>query len=648
MMPAFITDPNPEIYLSDNYLVVDFETDTSGGGYGHARYPDNHLLLSCVRTGPGHPRYRDGVTPEWGNELEQSTLALLLDSADFLVAHHAKYELGWLKRCGLDLRKILVFDTQIAEWHLFGNLAMASEHTGRGHALALDACCRRRGMPIKDPVVDTLISHDINPVRIPRPWLQARCKQDVESTEQVFLDQRKILHRRGMLPLVYTACLLTPVLADIEQEGMGLDAVKVEAFYDDHCKQLAALEAEMKEMTGGINWRSTKQAGEFIYDKLGFKEICGRDGTPKRTAGGKRATDQKTLALLDARTEPQKSFVQLRKRIGRVGSALSKALDFYVGICREQGGSFFADLNQTRTSTGRLSSSGVAVAFAMFDGDSKTAQFQNQPRAFKELFKAKRPGYKIADPDGAALEFRVAGMLSGDKQIKHDILTGHDPHLFTASAMFGVPMDEVETEGANSQRQQTKPTTFKPLYGGSKGTAKEEKYFKAFRERYSGLARVQEDWVAEVLFSKRLITTWGMRYYFPRAKKSFSGYVNCTAAVYNYPVQAFATKEIMPIAVTHLWHRIGEAGRDEEMRIVNFVHDSAPTEVEEGYGDEYRDLVRQSFTTDVYRYLEKVYPAVDLNGIPLGFGLKIGDHWGKGSEEKWNVYEDGREEKLSK
>jgi hypothetical protein len=59
----------------------------------------------------------------WGGEFEQGGLLDLIAQADFLVAHNAKYELHWLKRCGQDLRKLFVFDTKIAEYVLLGNLA---------------------------------------------------------------------------------------------------------------------------------------------------------------------------------------------------------------------------------------------------------------------------------------------------------------------------------------------------------------------------------------------------------------------------------------------------------------------------------------------------------------------------------------------
>lgn len=655
-LPKFLEDLDPNIYWSDNYVVIDFETDTSHGDYGNPIHPENQLVLASYRVGPSHTQYSrlGGRTISvWGGEFEQDALVRILGEADFFVAHQAKYECGWLRRAGADLRSILPFDTAIGEYTLLGNLAAGGDGI-RPHSISLDNACRRRDLPVKDPVVDTLIHNGINPVRIPENWLQGRCEQDVETTEKVFLDQRRDLTERGLLPVMYTRCLLTPVLADIEPEGMALDADRVEATYKEYTEKLAELERQLHEMTGGINWRSRIQMAEFIYDKLGFQELTNWSGIPKRTKptkrypDGQRKVDTKTLDKLRAYTDEQRRFLELRKEIGRIGSALSKNLEFFVGVVREHSGRFFAEFNQTATATGRLSSSGLKLVFQTLKDEkgkpkSGRAQFQNLPRSFKKLFRAKRAGWLMAEPDGSQLEFRVAAELGGpDEQALRDIEdVNFDAHTFTASVLFGVPVDQVTTSGAHSQRQLAKPDTFKPLYGGSKGTERQEQYYAAFRKRYPGIAATQEGWVDEVLLTGVLITPWGQRYYWPNARKSNSGYVNVGSAVYNYPIQALATAEIIPVALVYLWHRLRERNLEDRVRIVNTVHDSAPCEVHPSAVGEFTALVKQCFTTDVYNYLERVY-RMDFR-VPLGCGIKIGEHWSEGEEVTYNVWKTGRQ-----
>jgi DNA polymerase I-like protein with 3'-5' exonuclease and polymerase domains len=662
MLPPFLTNLDPEVYLSDNYVVVDFEVDTSHGDHGAPIHSDNQLLLARWRVGPDHRDFnRVPAGGSWSGEYEQHELLERVSSADFVVAHHSKYELGWFIRLGIDLRTVLVFDTQLAEYVLLGNLAAGATELGMAPlSTSLDMCSRRRGLPIKDPVVDLMIKDGINPVYIPRPWLEDRCAQDVETTEQIFLDQRGDLQRRGLLGVLYTRSLLTPVLADIEREGMALDPDKVEETHAKYHAELVDLSNQMDQLTGGINWRSPTQAPQFVYDVLKFKELTNKRGEPIRNAvrirkdGSQmenRKTDKKTLDKLKATTQEQRDFIDLRRRLGKVQAALSKSLDFYLGVVREKAGTFYAELNQTSTATQRLSSTGIPLKFAMFE-KPKTTQFQNQPRIFKKLFRAKRKGWSLAEADGSSLEFRVAAELGQDKQAISDIISAWDVHLFTASVLHSVSLDDVRAEkkeaekaGRDDWRQLAKPDTFKPLYGGQKGTPEQERYYEAFRKRYTDITETQKGWLDEVMLTKRLVTPWGLVYYWPIAKYSSTGWSNVTSSVFNYPIQGFATAEIIPIAIVFFWHRMREAGLEGHCYLVNTVHDSIVAEVEPGYEELFKQVAKQAFTTDVYRYLERVYKLPTFS-VPLGVGLKVGSHWGTGDEEQWNIWPDGREERV--
>lgn len=666
-LPAFLERLDPSIFMSNNYVVLDFETDTGHGDYGSPIHPDNHLLLACwkVRTPSGAVSKR-----KWGSEFDQQELLDDIAKADFIVAHNAKYELGWLKRCGINLRKVLAYDTKMGEYVLLGNLAAGDEIMPRRDT-SLDMACRRRGLPIKDPVVDRLIKDGINPIRLPRKWLQGRCEQDVDTTEQVFLHQREHLNRTGRLPVQYTRCLLTPVLADIESEGLGLDRERTLKELEAARLDMAMLQTKMDELTGGINWRSPKQVGDFIYDKLKFEELRKPNGEAKKSPAGGRLTDQKSLALLKAVTPEQKEFLKLRKDIGKVNALLSKNLEFFAGVVENYDCKFYAELNQMQTATNRLSSSGIALL--MKDGEgklvSRKVQMQNTPRKLKKLFRAKRKGWLMADPDGSQLEFRVAVLLgllhdmqlvSEGKLREQDIDwqgvkdiqdPNWDAHLTSASAMQDIPYDELlsrfkaDDKFVIEWRQEAKPDTFKPLYGGRKGTKKQERWYKAFRERYPGIVRWQEANIEKVVQKKRLITEWGLRFYWPYAKRDpRSGYANITTAVCNYPVQCLATAEIIPIALVYLWHRIGTEGLDEFIKIVNTVHDSAPCEVHPKYIEDFKGLCKQAFTLDVYNFLAKVY-GLDFIEVPLGVGLKYGEYLGEGTEMAWDIYPDGREVK---
>lgn len=720
----------PSVFDTDDYVVLDFETDTSHGDYGHPVHPENGLLLGCYKVAG------EETHDLWADEYGMGSLVAAIEDSDLLVAHNAKYELGWLlKRCGLDLRKCPpVFDTKLGEYVLMGNLA-AGDDLNAPRSTSLDDCAQRRGMPPKDPVVDTMIKNGINPVRIPKPWLEGRCRQDVDTTERVFLSQREALRDTNRLGVLLTRTLLTPVLAEMECVGMKLDPARVEKTYDEHVALLATYEQEMAGITGGINWKSGTQVAEFLYnpptprrkyvetpegeypvwlvpnrngklteqvegsekmvkmlayleskwDKqlslvppgteppakpifqveamttpgLGFAEVTKWDGKPKRTSGGKPMTDQKTLDKLVARTAKQREFIDCRKRLGKVNAALTKSLYFYQGVCKEHGGVFHAEINQTKTATHRTSSTGIPIVFSMYqregeDNDPKSAQFQNLPNAFKPLFCARGPGRLIAEADGSQLEFRVAGQVSRDAQMVADILDPtFDAHITSAAAMKQIPYAELKARfdakdpQASEWRKAAKPDTFGPLYGKQFGTPEQLRWIEEFRRRYAGFYEYAEANVHTVLADGVLALPWGMRYYWPHARISSSGYINCSTSVYNYPIQGFATAEIIPIAVASFRQRIAEAEdsgliKPGDIVILNTVHDSVICDIAAGALDVWKEIARQAFTMDVYAYLRNVYH-YDFDLVPLGVGMNYGTHWADkaNAEEEWDVYPTG-------
>jgi len=611
-----------EVYSSPkNVVTLDFETQVRKG-YGQAMHPENDLLMACYKVGDGP------IHEIWGNEFDLGYSILLgaLDAADVIIAHNAKYELAWLRRLGFDISKCLVFDTKIAEYVLMGNLA-AGDKLVRGRSTSLDACCRRRGLRPKDPVVDKWMKHGISPEYMPRPWVAERCRRDVDTTYSLYKDQHKSLMDTGRLQLLMTRCLLTPILADMEETGVCLDHDRVVAEYEYYSRQLAQLQKEFDD-THGINWRSPKQAAEYLYGPggLGFKELTRRDGSPIRSPRGQPLTSKEVMLKLKPKTAKQKEFIRLRRELGKAGAAVSKNLDFFYGVVTETDGVFKAEYNQTTTATHRLSSNGVPTKFEAFDQE-KSVQLQNSPRIFKRLYKARHEGWKVGEADGAQLEFRVAGELGNDKQIRQDLADKRDVHSYTAEILTAA--------GQPTDRQDAKSRTFKPLYGGKSGTKAEVAYFKAFAERYSDLACAQRQWVGEVTRTKQLRTPWGMIFFWPHLRIGRDGYVNVERAIYNYPIQCLATAEIIPIALIYMYHRIKEMGLQDKILLVNTIHDSIITELAPGMEGTFHQLAKQCFGEDVYRYLAQVYNMKFQT--TLGCGVKIGTHWGEGDESNYDL-----------
>lgn len=129
-----------------------------------------------------------------------------------------------------------------------------------------------------------------------------------------------------------------------------------------------------------------------------------------------------------------------------------------------------------------------------------------------------------------------------------------------------------------------------------------------------------------------------MIFYWPGTTMKRSGYIENTTSIYNYPIQGYATAEIIPIALVHFWHRA------RHLRIVcwNTIHDSIASRVHRDDIDAYKEISKLAFTHDVYNYLRTVYGL--QFSTPLAVGVKVGEHWGEAEvEEIWEVSPDGNE-----
>lgn len=594
-LPSWVSNPNPKIYLSDNYLVLDVET--SNLDKGSALNKNNNLVC-------GVWKYKGQLKHTIGNEYCYEQLLRDIEAADFIVCHNAKFELQWLKRCGLDLRCVRIYDTQIGEYVFLGN---------RSAGLDLDSVARRYSVGGKSSLVSTLIHNGVCPSNMPITWLLEYNKQDVLITEQVFLAQRDVLSSLGLLPSQYTRCLLTPVLADIEQYGMVVDRDRVTKIYRDLKKEYDQMSFEMNSLTGGINPRSPKQVGEYLYDVLKFKEP--KDG---------RLTDKDTILSLEATTDTQRKFKELKKKQAYLDAKLTKSFQkFYECLSDEdEPGIIKFRFNQTVTQTHRLSSSGAKYKI----------QGQNLDRDVKPVFRARNEGWLIGEIDQAQLEFRAAGFLGKDDVVLKSILDKEDVHRYTASIIHNTTIDQINAE----QRQDAKPETFKPLYGGEYGTPEQMAYYKAFREKYPQLNEQQELWVNEVLATGQLITATGLRFYWPGTRLEYRGrgkdrrlVCNNKRPIYNYPIQSIATADVVPIGVVCLWYRMGSSGM--QSFLINTVHDSAIAEVHPDEVELYKEIGEQAFVADTYKYLKDCYD-IDWT-VPLEVETVIGPFWK--DSDKW-------------
>lgn len=631
LLPKHLLNPTPDYYLSKNYVVVDFETTRTD--YGDPTVPENKVV--CVSWMVNKPdKERPVLKYRYCNEYELKELIDDIHAADFVVAHNTKFEMGWLRRAGLDIQNTLWYCT------------MLGEHVRRGNRtflrVSLNECLKRYGLEPKLDVVSVLWGDGVNTDEIPEFILKPYCMTDVMQTDKLFKEQRQLLVNTNRLQVALTRNIMTPALAEAESNGMCLDAEAVEHEYTTRTKKLNELRAEMDAVTGGINPRSPKQVGAFLYEVLGF--------TPPKVKGEyKYRTDKETLANLKPRNKRQHQFLALKKELASAEAAMSKTiapLFKCVEEAREAGHApvMRFKFSQATAKTHRLSSKGMEYG----------AQGQNIPRKFKRLFTSRYPGWKVGEGDGAQLEFRVAAFLGQDHQAMSDIANGEDIHAYTAAVLFGqkrfqmgipeafefIRTHKDKDKSAKEARQDAKPFTFRPLYGGGDNEETGGVYDKdlrkwvggyceAFTKKYHELTEEQDRWIDEVISTGKLVLPWGMTYFWPDTRLMPDGYVTNSTNIKNYPVQGLATAEIIPIAVAYFYTYLKNAELQSFM--TNTIHDSALTEVHPEEREQVEEMYHQAFVADVYRYLDVVYN-MEFN-VPLDAEVEFSNNWSVADEE---------------
>lgn len=574
VLPAIVTNPVPSRFGHGNYCVFDFET--TNVDFGNANRQENKIVCVTWKCGPDHPAYDGTIHIQWDlnpyDTQGNAEFIQALQDAEFIVAHNAKFECGWLDRLGLEYWNFLWFDTMLFEYLIQGNIRKP---------LDLDSLAEKYFGFRKEPVIKKLMEGGVCPSDMPVSLLEKYAKLDTELTEKLLLEYQKYPE---LFPCAYTKNLFVPVLYDIERHGMQLDKERVLAVYKKVSAEYEKAVQEMDALTGGINFRSSKQVCEYLYDTLGF--------TPLKKYGEViRSAAKEIVEKLKATTEEQRQFVKLKSRLSVLEAELTKALNKFKVIVEEGDGNLQAEFRQTITQTHRLASKGKEY----------NLQFHNMPKKFKPLFRARHEGWEIVEADLAQLEFRTAIEMADDIQGRKDVLSGHDCHKFTASTLNKQPESEITKE----LRDAAKADTFKPLYGGTRGTDAQMAYYKAFRERYPQVAEMQAGWADTVLTTKKLQLITGLTFYWPDVMMYNSGYIKDTPSIYNYPIQYLATGEIVPIAVIHQWHRMRAANMGSFL--VNTIHDSTVGEVNPQERELYEEIITEAYTTDVYKYLKKCY-----------------------------------------
>ena len=402
---------------------------------------------------------------------------------------------------------------------------------------------------------------------------------------------------------------------------------------DDEFRQLVATRTQRMYRTNAVQCPTCKGSGYIRKTKKNGQPFakpskcpeCGTSGflfNPTDTMAGFKfkpptakwasangfSTSKDNLQLLEAgaKTRGMNDAVEFLSKVRRLSAVDTYLSSFVDGISNytKQDGMLHVSLLQHRTSTGRLSGA--------------NPNMQNMPRGgtfpVKKVFVSRWDGGKILEADFAQLEFRAAAYLSQDGVAIEEVSTGFDVHAYTAKV--------ITDAGQHTTRQDAKAHTFAPLYGASGygRTKAEAAYYEHFNEKYTGVADWHSRLAKEAITTQKIITPSGREFSFPDVVRKANGRVSYFTQIKNYPVQSFATADIVPIALLH----IDKLLDNMQSCVVNTVHDSIVIDVHPDEEDAVIQVIEN--TNNELPNLIALRWGINFN-VPLLLESKIGPNW---------------------
>ncbi|MCR2804299.1 DNA polymerase I [Paenibacillus soyae] len=411
---------------------------------------------------------------------------------------------------------------------------------------------------------------------------------------------REELERTGMNKLYFDLEQpLARVLAGMESQGIKVEREELEKLGDSLQSQLTTIMADIYAKAGTeFNIGSPKQLGEILFEKLGLP-------AKKKTKTG-YSTDAEVLEEL----APYHEIIPLILHYRQLSKLQSTYVEGLLKEIREETGKVHTYYRQTIAATGRLS--------------SQFPNLQNIPirleegRQIRKAFVPSEPGWSILAADYSQIELRVLAHISGDENLKEAFIHDMDIHTKTASDVFGVPADQVDS----NMRRSAKAVNFGIVYGISDFglsqnlgiTRKEaaqfiEQYFSVFK----GVRKYMDDIVAQAKNDGYVTTLLDRRRYLPEIRSSnfnLRSFAERTAM--NTPIQGSAA-DIIKLAMVQMDEALRE--RKLKSRMLLQVHDELVFEV----------------PPDELELMKQLLPDV-MSGalkldVPLKADVSFGDNW---------------------
>lgn len=367
---------------------------------------------------------------------------------------------------------------------------------------------------------------------------------------------------------------LSEALADMEFTGFKVDRDELLRLGDEYDELIKEKERIIFSLAGEeFNVNSPKKLSEILFDKLGIKPI-------KKTKTG-YSTDAEVLEKLSNKHPIADQIVEYR--------TYQKLKSTYIDGLKDlidETGRIHSYFNQTNTATGRIS--------------SQDPNLQNIPirtEAGRKIRKAfvSEDGYTLLDSDYSQIELRILAYIANDEKMLHAFEEGLDIHRKTASEVFGIPFDEVDSE----HRSRAKAVNFGIVYGISDyslsqdlGISRKEakEYIDNYFEKFSGVHKYMNDVVEKAKEDGYVKTLFNRRRNIPELQNSnYNIRAFGERVALNMPIQG-TSADIIKIAIVKIFNKFRE--EDIDAHIIVTVHDEIVVEVKKEEADRVKDIIK--------------------------------------------------------
>lgn len=543
----------------------------------------------CVK--PGKAWYVP-CNGQLGNDTVISALKQFFEEASCsFFGHNLKYDLHILENHGITLKK-LSFDTMLASYLI--------DPQNRKHNL--DDLSLEKLKKVKIPI-ESLIGKgkDLFSMRdAPIEQVKEYCCEDIDYTARLKELFEESLSIRKLEPILFDIEMpLLPILEKMERTGIFLDVEKLREIQTPITEEIHRIKKEIFLNVGEeFNINSPKQLGQILFHKLGLKQ-------PARRKAELSTSAEVLEALADEHTVVQQ--ILNYRTLEKLRSTYIESLPHQIN---PQTGRIHCTFNQSVAATGRLS--------------CQDPNLQNIPirskegMAIRSCFRPQKPNWSYLAADYSQIELRLLAHFSEDRELLHAFKNGQDIHTYTASQVFGVPLEEVTSEMRNA----AKTVNFGILYGLSAfGLSKQlnismqeaSLFIKKYFDRYPKVQEYLEQSKVHVRKTGSSITLTGRMRPIPEIhNKNPTIRFAAERLAVNTPLQG-SQADLIKLAMIQIDQEIRQ--RNLEGKMILQIHDELIFEIP--------DHEIPQFETFVKEKMENVF---QLN-VPIVVEIALGKNW---------------------